>query len=214
MAQTLALIDYGAGNTRSASRALVRASDESGHSHDIIMTDDPNVIRGADRIVLPGVGHFADCMQSLEARDGVVDAMTEAVRRKGTPFYGICVGMQLLASLGLEDGDTDGLGWIHGVVDRIEPFDPDLPVPHMGWNEIYCRDHPVLAGLGDEPHVYFTHSYVMSCEDEGHIAATFDYGGSFVAAVARDTVFGSQFHPEKSQAVGQTILRNFLSWSP
>ncbi len=213
MTQTLALIDYGAGNTLSAKRALVRAATESGRTHDVVMTDDPDVIRSADRIVLPGVGHFADCMAGLKARDGVINALEDAAKRGGTPFMGICVGMQLLASLGLEDGETDGLNWIPGIVDRLDPFDSSLPVPHMGWNEIFCRDHPVLNDLGDHPHVYFTHSYVMSCEDEGHIAATCDYGGSFVAAVARDNIFGCQFHPEKSQATGLKILGNFLGWS-
>ena len=210
----IALIDYGAGNVRSASRALARAADLVDRNSHIEVTADPDLILKADHIVLPGVGHFADCMSALTAKEGVVEALHEAVKRRGTPFFGICVGMQLLAGLGLEDGETDGLGWIPGVVDKLEPWDSELAVPHMGWNEIYLRDHPVLSDLGDEPHVYFTHSYVMSCEDESHISATFDYGGNYVAAVARDTIFGSQFHPEKSQKTGQKILSNFLEWRP
>lgn len=210
----IVLIDYGAGNVRSASRALARAAELIDEPAEITVTADPDAVLNADHIILPGVGHFADCMGALIAAEGVVDALNEAVRRKGTPFYGICVGMQLLASLGLEDGETDGLGWIPGVVERLKPWDSTLAIPHMGWNEIYVRDHPVLADLGERPHVYFTHSYVMSCENEAHIAATFDYGGDFVAAVARDNIFGSQFHPEKSQKTGQMILSNFLKWRP
>jgi len=211
---TIALIDYGAGNVRSASRALARSAELIELDAKILMTADPEDILGADRIVLPGVGHYADCMAGLQSRPGVIDALTEAVRHNGRPFLGICVGMQLLASLGLEDGETDGLGWIPGVVDRLEPWDSELAIPHMGWNEIFPRSHAVLADLGDNPHVYFTHSYAMSCEDENHIAATFDYGGSFVAAVMRDNMFGTQFHPEKSQKTGQKILSNFLKWNP
>ena len=211
---TVALIDYGAGNIRSASRALAKASADANLGMTVTVTADPDAIRAADRIVLPGVGHYADCREGLTARAGVVEAMTEAVLDKGRPFLGICVGMQLLADKGLEDGETPGLGWIGGVVDRIRPDDPHLPVPHMGWNEIEIGDHPVLAGLGPSPHVYFTHSYVFEAADEADVAARFAYGGAFTAAVARATIFGCQFHPEKSQATGLKILSNFLSWAP
>lgn len=211
---SIVLIDYGAGNVRSASRALSKAAELAEVSPRIEVTADPDAVLSADRVILPGVGHFADCLEGLTSRPGLVDALTEAVMRKGVPFFGICVGMQLLASLGLEDGETDGLGWIPGIVDRLQPWDPELAIPHMGWNEIMPREHPIFSGIGEHPHVYFTHSYAMSCEDESDIAATCDYGGAFVAAVKRDNIFGVQFHPEKSQALGQKILANFLQWKP
>ncbi len=210
----LALIDYGSGNVRSAARALRAAAQMENIDLELELTSDPDLIADADRIVLPGVGHFADCMTNLKARDGVIDAMMQAVFAKSRPFFGVCVGMQLLASLGLEDGETDGLGWIPGIVDRLNPMDSSLPIPHMGWNEVFVRDHPVLDELGENPHVYFTHSFAISCEEEGDIAATCDYGGGFVAAVRRDNIFGVQFHPEKSQKTGLKILANFLRWKP
>lgn len=210
----IALIDYGAGNVRSASRALAAAAVAIDLDADIQLTTKPDDIFNASHIVLPGVGHYADCMQGLLAQDGLKDALEEAVLRRKTPFLGICVGMQLLASLGLEDGETRGLNWIPGVVDRIQPDEAALPVPHMGWNEIYVQDHPVFDGIGPSPHVYFTHSFAMTPEDPDHIIATCEYGGSIVAAVAYDNIVGVQFHPEKSQKLGQTILSNFLKWTP
>lgn len=211
----IALIDYGSGNVRSVRRALEAAASGLGRAREIALTDDPDLIRRADRIVLPGVGHFADCAEGLRARTGVVEAMSETVMERGAPFLGVCVGMQLLADVGREDGETEGLGWIAGAVEKLSPGDPTLPIPHMGWNALdVTRDHDVLRDLGDDPHVYFTHSYVFSATDQADVAAAFSYGGSFVAAVARDNIFGTQFHPEKSQQVGIRLLANFLTWSP
>jgi glutamine amidotransferase len=210
----LAIIDYGSGNVRSVRRALEAAASAHGIPLETHLTDDPKTILAADRIVLPGVGHFADCAAGLRSRPGAVEAMTEAVRRRGQPFLGVCVGMQLMADVGREDEEVAGLGWIPGAVERIKP-NPPLPVPHMGWNELVgLADHPVLAGLGPAPHVYFTHSYALNTPDPSVIAASCAYGGRFVAAVARDNLFGAQFHPEKSQQAGQTLLANFLRWSP
>ncbi|MFN4024632.1 MAG: imidazole glycerol phosphate synthase subunit HisH [Hyphomonas sp.] len=204
----VALIDYGSGNLHSCARALAAAEGN------VTVTADPAEVARAGRIVLPGVGHFADCAGALRAIDGMVEALEEAVLRQGRPFLGICVGMQLMADMGLEDGETRGLGWIHGLVEALEPA-PGLPVPHVGWNELILpHNHPLLAGLGDNPHAYFTHSYVFRPENEDEAAAWCDYGGVFAAAVARDNLFGTQFHPEKSQRVGLTLLANFLKWTP
>lgn len=212
---TLVIIDYGSGNVRSVARAVSAAASDMPQPVHVSVTADPHAIAAADRIVLPGVGHFADCAEGLASRAGALEAMTEAVRTRGQPFLGVCVGMQLLASVGREDVETSGLGWIPGAVERIRPSDPALPVPHMGWNELVdLAPHPVLAGLGDSPHVYFTHSYAMQCENPSDVAAWCDYGGRFAAAVAAGPIFGTQFHPEKSQSVGLKVLRNFLSWRP
>lgn len=211
----LAIIDYGSGNVRSVQRALEAAANHFEIPLTVTLTDEPDRIRQADRIVLPGVGHFADCAEGLAARDGVSEALNEAVFRSRRPFLGVCVGMQLMADVGREDVETRGLGWIPGAVERLKPSDPNLPVPHMGWNVLTdMKSHPVLNGLGPEPHVYFVHSYAMKPEIQGHVAARCDYGGKFVAAVARDNLFGTQFHPEKSQQAGQTVLANFLRWKP
>jgi len=213
MAQ-VALIDYGSGNLHSAARALREAALLSGSGHEIAVTDDAATILAAERIVLPGVGHFADCAAGLRARAGVEDALTEAVIHRGRPFFGICVGMQLMATAGLEDGRTPGLGWIGGVVDRIRPGE-GYRIPHMGWNGlVFPRPHPIFADLGPDPHVYFTHSYAMQPDNRADIAATADYGQPLVAAVARGNMFGTQFHPEKSQRIGLKILSNFLTWAP
>ena len=210
----LALIDYGSGNLHSAERALRAAATQAGEACDIRVTGRAEDVKAAERIVLPGVGHFADCAAGLRACDGLVEALEEAVIKGGTPFLGICVGMQLMASEGFEDGATAGLGWIGGTVSRILPAG-DLAVPHMGWNSLCpLQAHPVLAGLGDDAHVYFTHSYAYRPDARADIAATADYGGEVVAAIARDNLFGTQFHPEKSQRVGQKLLANFLTWSP
>jgi glutamine amidotransferase len=211
----LAIIDYGSGNVRSVQRALEAAANAHEIRLDVLLTDDPDRIRHADRIVLPGVGHYADCAAGLAARHGVTEALTEAVFRSRRPFLGICVGMQLMADVGREDVETRGLGWIPGAVERITPSDPTLPVPHMGWNTLTdMRDHPLFNGLPPEPHVYFVHSYALKAEKRDHVAARCDYGGKFVAAVARDNLFGAQFHPEKSQQAGQLLLANFLRWRP
>jgi len=212
--QTIALIDYGSGNVHSARRALVEAARLARRKVDVVLTDDPDEVSRADRIVLPGVGHFAQCKEALAARDGLIEAMEVRSLDEGRPFLGICVGMQLMADYGAEDGNTPGLGWIHGAVLPIEPG-PGLPVPHMGWNEITpMMAHPVLDGLGPDPHAYFVHSYGFTPEDEMALAATASYGAPIVAAVAQGPLIGFQFHPEKSQAVGLKLLSNFLIWDP
>ncbi len=205
---TVALIDYGSGNLRSAEKALLKAASSLKSPPTIVVTGDPDAVARADRLVLPGVGAFAACMENLSARDGLIQALTTAVQR-GAPFLGVCVGMQLLADSGLEFGTTPGLGWIPGQVRRLEPRDPAAKVPHMGWNTVKPAS-PLFAGLGFAPHMYFTHSFVLDPADPGDIAATADHGGPFVAAVARDNVMGVQFHPEKSQEAGQRLLANFL----
>jgi imidazole glycerol-phosphate synthase subunit HisH len=210
--QTVALIDYGSGNLHSAEKALLRVA---GARAEIRVTSDPGEVARADRIVLPGVGAFAACMSALSARPGLIAAMTEAVRARGAPFLGVCVGMQLLATRGLEFGETPGLGWIAGDVRVLEPDTPRAKVPHMGWNELVgVTDHPVLAGLTHGQPVYFTHSFAFFPEDAAHVAAYVDHGGRFPAAVARGNITGVQFHPEKSQAAGLELLANFLEWRP
>jgi glutamine amidotransferase len=216
--QSVALINYGSGNLRSAEKALIRAAD--GKS-EIVVTDDPDVVAVADRVVLPGVGAFAACMSALEGRPGVIEAMTEAVHGKGAPFLGICVGMQLLASRGLEFGETPGLDWIAGDVRRLESHDPEIKIPHMGWNGLFdVTDQPLLTGLKAPPGskegqtVYFTHSFAFFPKDERDVAAYVDHGGRFPAAVARGNIAGVQFHPEKSQDSGLSLLARFLEWRP
>ena len=212
--KTIALIDYGSGTLHSAARALRVTANNAIKTREIRITADPSAIAYADRIVLPGVGHFADCAANLRKHDGLVEALKEAVLDRGVPFFGICVGQQLLATRGLEDGETAGLDWIAGDVDRIQPGD-GLAVPHMGWNSLSIRqDHPVLDGLGEDPHVYFTHSYAYRNPEISDIAATTEYGETIIAAVARDNMFATQFHPEKSQRVGLQILSNFVLWDP
>lgn len=212
--KTIALIDYGSGNLHSAARALRVAANNAKKTREVRITSDPDALRHVDRIVLPGVGHFADCAANLRAHDGLIDALTEAVQAQGTPFMGICVGQQLLATRGLEDGETAGLNWIAGDVDRITPGQ-GYRIPHMGWNELnITRTHPVLLNLGDDPHVYFTHSYAYRNPAESDIAATTTYGENIVAAIARDNIFATQFHPEKSQKTGLQILSNFVLWNP
>ena len=210
---TVVLIDYGSGNLRSAEKALARAAAE--RDRRVVVSSDPEVVAKAERLVLPGVGAFAHCMSLLRARDGLIPAMTEAVRRRGAPFLGICVGMQLLGDQGLEFGVTPGLGWIAGDVKRMEPTSPELKVPHMGWNALSKpRDHPVTASIPEGGHVYFTHSYILDAQDPSDVIAWTDHGGKFVAAVARDNVAGMQFHPEKSQGLGIKLLGDFLEWRP
>ena len=210
--QRVALIDYGSGNLRSAEKALVRAAAGTAQ---VIVTHEPATVAAADRVVLPGVGAFAACMAALSSRAGVIEAMETAVRGRGVPFLGICVGEQLMASRGHEFGVTAGLGWIDGDVRRIEVDDPHLKVPHMGWNTLSgVSDLPMLAGPKAGEPVYFTHSYAMYPADEADVAAYVDHGGRFPAAVARDNLAGVQFHPEKSQAAGLKLLASFLEWRP
>ncbi|MBB6308390.1 imidazole glycerol phosphate synthase subunit HisH [Xanthobacter tagetidis] len=215
---TVAVVDYNSGNLHSAAKAIERAAREAGREQPVVVTSDPEVVRRADRIVLPGVGAFADCRAGLDAVPGMVEAMTEAVKEKGRPFLGICVGLQLLAERGLEHGVTDGLGWIRGEVDRIAPADPALKIPHMGWNTLQIsREHPLLAQVpsGESGlHAYFVHSYHLKPADGLDLVATTDYGGTITAVVAKDNVAGTQFHPEKSQTLGLALLANFLKWYP
>lgn len=215
---SVAVIDYNSGNLHSAAKALERAAREGGTNARILVTNKPEDVRAAERIVLPGVGAFADCKHGLDAVSGMVEALTEAVKKDGKPFFGICVGMQLLAERGLEHGVTDGLGWIGGEVDRITPRDPALKIPHMGWNTLReTRKHPLFEGitLGDQGlHAYFVHSYHLKPSDPADLLAQTDYAGAITAAVARDNIAGSQFHPEKSQRLGLALLANFLRWKP
>ena len=203
---TLALIDYGAGNLHSVHNALRKAGAE-----DAVITADPALVAKADRIVLPGVGAFRACMDALSAIPGMIDAMNEAVGERGTPFLGVCVGMQLLADAGEEFGRHEGLGWVPGTVRRIEPTDPAIKVPHMGWNKVTLNGAPPLLETGE---AYFLHSYHFEAADPAHVAAITDHGGPLVAAVARDTIIGCQFHPEKSQTYGLSFLSRFLEWRP
>ena len=215
MVATVALIDYGSGNLRSAEKALARAAHERATGHEIIITGDAARVAKAERIVLPGVGAFGDCMRGLSGVPGMVETLRDAVLKRGAPFLGICVGMQLLASVGREFGDHAGLGWIEGEVDRLAPAVPALKIPHMGWNEIeIVQPHPLFAGIDRGAHAYFVHSYAMKPRDPAHVLASSDYGGAFTTAVGRDNIAGTQFHPEKSQAVGLTLLGNFLEWRP
>jgi len=215
---TVAIVDYGSGNLHSAAKAFERAARESGGNEKIVVTRDPDAVRRAERIVLPGVGAFADCRAGLDALDGMVDALGEAVRGKGRPFLGICVGMQLMAERGREYVVTPGLGWIPGEVDRITPSDPGLKIPHMGWNTLRpLRPHPLLAGLPlgpDGRHAYFVHSFELRPADRADLVADAEYGGPVTALVARDTCAGTQFHPEKSQRLGLALIANFLKWKP
>jgi len=207
---TVAIIDYGSGNLRSAAKAFERET-----TAPVCVTGDPAVVAAADRIVLPGVGAFGDCMHGLGALDGMVEALTEAVRERGRPFLGICVGMQLMADVGLEHGRHAGLGWIPGEVRRIEPADPTLKVPHMGWNALRALSpHPVLDGLRGGEDVYFVHSYHLVVASMADMLAMTDHGGEIAAVVGRDNMVGTQFHPEKSQKAGLQLIANFLSWKP
>lgn len=215
--KTVVIVDYGSGNLRSAANAFERAAREAGLPHAVRVTDDAREIRAADRIVLPGVGAFGDCRAGLDARPGLTEALQAAVFEDGRPFFGICVGMQLLASEGREHGVHPGLGWVPGWVERLAAA-PDRKIPHMGWNHLALTPggaaHPVLRGLPAGGQVYFVHSYALTAERPEHVLATTDYGGAITAAVGRDNLFGTQFHPEKSQAVGLAVIRNFLAWDP
>jgi glutamine amidotransferase len=210
-----AIIDYGSGNLCSAAKAFERAAAESGSADEIRVTSRPEEVAGAERIVLPGVGAFADCRRGLAAVPGLEAALVEAVVARGRPFLGICVGMQLMAERGREFETVEGLGWIDGEVVAIEPADPSFKIPHIGWNELSpLRDHPVFAGLPAGTHAYFVHSYHFAASDRADLIATTDYAQALTAAVARDNLVGTQFHPEKSQAAGLRLIANFLGWRP
>jgi imidazole glycerol-phosphate synthase subunit HisH len=214
----VAIVDYGSGNLHSAAKAFERAAREAGLAAEVAVTSDPDAVRRADRVVLPGVGAFADCRRGLDSVPGMVDALTEAVRGGGSPFMGICVGMQLMATRGLEYETSPGLDWIGGDVAPIQPDDPGLKIPHMGWNTLHPqRDHPVLDGIETGPdglHAYFVHSYALQPAEADDVLAVSSYGGPLTAIVARDNLVGTQFHPEKSQALGLKLIANYLRWRP
>ena len=213
---TVAIVDYGSGNLRSAAKAFERAARESGSGHDIVVSGDPRVVERAERIVLPGVGAFADCRAGLYAVSGMVEILSREVVERGKPFLGICVGMQLMATRGVEYGTHPGLDWIQGEVVRIAPKDRSLKIPHMGWNELVdiVPTHPLLAGIAPGDHCYFVHSYELRAQSPDTVLARTDYGGKLTAMVGRDNMAGTQFHPEKSQRTGLTLIANFLRWKP
>jgi glutamine amidotransferase len=218
MSERVVIIDYGSGNLHSAHKAFERAAREGGSDARVVVSAKAADVASADRVVLPGVGAYADCRRGLDAVPGMVEALLDTVIRKGRPFLGICVGMQLMATRGLEYGEHAGLDWIAGEVAALAPADPALKIPHMGWNELQRTAagarHPVLAGLSDGRHAYFVHSYAMRCAHAGDVLAEVDYGGRVTAIIGRDNLIGTQFHPEKSQAVGLALIRNFLQWRP
>ena len=214
----VAIIDYGSGNLRSATKAFERAAHESGIAAEIDLTADAGRVVSADRIVLPGVGAYADCRRGLDAVPGMVEALQETVVKKARPFLGICVGMQLMSERGLEKTVTKGLGWIAGDVREMTPSDPALKIPQIGWNRIHVKhSHPLFDGIhiGDDGlHAYFVHSYMLDAKDPAQVLAVTDYGGDVTAAVGRDNMVGTQFHPEKSQRLGLALIANFLKWNP
>lgn len=208
------LIDYGAGNLHSAGKAFQRMASETG-AGEVVVTSRAEEVARADRVVLPGDGAFPACRRALDAIDGMIQALEEATVAMGRPFLGICIGMQMLASVGREYETVPGLGWIDGEVVRIEPGEKALKVPHMGWNDLAIdRPHPALKGIGDGDHAYFVHSYQFKVTDAAHLLAHCDYGGKVTAIVGRDNVLGVQFHPEKSQRAGLRLIANFLDWRP
>jgi glutamine amidotransferase len=212
---TTVIIDYGSGNLRSAAKAFERAAREAGADGRVLVTNHADSLRDASRIVLPGVGAFADCRRGLAAVPGMEEALREVVLRDGRPFLGICVGMQLLAERGREFETVDGLGWIKGEVGPLAPRDPALKIPHMGWNQLQFRQsHPILDGIEDGSHAYFVHSYALAPADKNDLIADVDYAGPIAAAVGRDNIVGVQFHPEKSQMTGLRLIANFLRWRP
>jgi imidazole glycerol-phosphate synthase subunit HisH len=211
----VAIIDYGAGNLRSAAKAVERAASDSAIAAEVLVTADPDKVRTADRIILPGVGAFADCRAGLDAVIGMVETLQDVVIGGGRPFLGICVGTQLMATRGLEKSVTPGLGWIKGDVALITPADLALKIPHMGWNTLDMhRPHPLLAGIPAGLHAYFVHSYHLRAADSGDVIATTDYAGAVTAMVGCDNFAGTQFHPEKSQRLGLGLIANFLRWTP
>lgn len=218
MSETVAIIDYGSGNLRSAVKAFERAASEGGLARKIVLTADADAVRCADRVVLPGVGAYADCRAGLDAVPGMVEALEESVHKRGRPFLGICVGMQLMSERGLEKAVTAGLGWIGGDVREMTPTDPALKIPQIGWNTIHVKhSHPLFDGIptGENGlHAYFVHSYHLAATRAEEVLAEADYGGPVTATVARDNMAGTQFHPEKSQTLGLALLRNFLAWTP
>ena len=211
----VAIIDYGSGNLRSATKAFERAVREAGIAAEIDLTDKAERVAAADRIVLPGVGAYADCRRGLDAVPGMVEALRDTVEAKARPFLGICVGMQLMSSRGLEKTETEGLGWIKGDVVKMTPSDPELKIPQIGWNTLDAtRPHPLFDGIPQTLHAYFVHSYHLAAEKPEDVVATVDYGGPMTAFVASGNKAGAQFHPEKSQTLGLALITNFLRWKP
>lgn len=211
----VAIIDYGSGNLRSATKAFERAAREAGITAEIDLTDKADRVATADRIVLPGVGAYADCRRGLDAVPGMVEALRDTVEKKARPFLGICVGMQLMSSRGLEKTTTEGLGWIKGDVVRMTPTDESLKIPQIGWNTLDRHQaHPLFDGIDETLHAYFVHSYHLAAENAGDVVATVDYGGPMTAFVANGNKAGAQFHPEKSQSLGLALITNFLRWKP
>lgn len=214
----VAIIDYGSGNLRSATKAFERAAREAGLNAEIELTDKADRVATADRIVLPGVGAYADCRRGLDSVPGMHDAISDVVEKKGRPFFGICVGMQLMSSRGLEKTVSDGFGWIEGDVVEMTPSDASLKIPQIGWNTLTLnRPHPLFDGIPTGPdglHAYFVHSYHLAAHKPADVIATTDYGGAMTAFVGRDNMVGAQFHPEKSQALGLKLIANFLTWTP
>ncbi|HZS65421.1 MAG TPA: imidazole glycerol phosphate synthase subunit HisH [Xanthobacteraceae bacterium] len=215
---SVAIVDYGSGNLHSAAKAFERAAREAALRQPIVVTANPDDVRRAERVVLPGVGAFADCRRGLDAIPGMVDALNESVRGRARPFFGICVGMQLMAERGREYEVTPGLGWIAGEVDKIAPSDSSLKIPHMGWNTLNAlKPHPLFDGIALGPqglHAYFVHSYGLKAANRGDLLAETEYGGPIAAAVGRENMVGTQFHPEKSQRLGLALIANFLKWKP
>jgi glutamine amidotransferase len=211
---TTVIVDYNSGNLRSAEKSFQRMASEV-DAGNVVVSADPDVVRRADRVVLPGVGAFADCRRELGAIDGLFGAIEERVAA-GTPFLGICVGMQMMATVGREHGDHAGFDWIKGEVVKLSPNDARLKIPHMGWNELNLSttEHPVFNGINSGDHAYFVHSYHLLTQSADETVATVDYGGPITAAVARDNMIGTQFHPEKSQSTGLRLIGNFLAWKP
>ena len=212
---TVAIVDYGSGNLRSAAKAIERAARETGADDRVLVTSNPREVADADRIVLPGVGAFADCRAGLYGVPGMVDTLQRAVIERGKPFLGICVGMQLMATRGVEYGIHAGLDWIQGDVVRIDPGKDHLKIPHMGWNELAAlKPHALLDGIAEHDHAYFVHSFQLKASRPETVLALTDYGGPITAVVGRDNLAGTQFHPEKSQATGLKLIANFLRWKP
>ncbi|MBB3021029.1 glutamine amidotransferase [Microvirga lupini] len=215
---SVVIIDYGSGNLHSAAKAFERAAREAELDLAVTVSSDPNLVAKADRIVLPGVGAFADCRRGLDSVSGMVEVLQRRVHEDKRPFFGICVGMQLMATRGLEHTTSYGLDWIKGDVKAIEPNDPSLKIPHMGWNTLeVAKPHPLLDGIPTGPdglHAYFVHSYALTPANPDDVVATTDYGGPVTAIVGRDNLVGAQFHPEKSQALGLKLIANFLRWRP
>jgi glutamine amidotransferase len=215
---SVAIVDYGSGNLHSAAKAFERAARDAAPEQKIVVTGDPDAVRRAERVVLPGVGAFADCRRGLDAIPGMIDALEESVRRRGRPFFGICVGMQLMAERGREYQVTEGLGWIAGEVDKIAPSDAGLKIPHMGWNTLNAlKPHPLFDGIALGPqglHAYFVHSYELKPTQRGDLVAQADYGGPVTAVIGHGNMVGTQFHPEKSQRLGLMLIANFLKWKP